>query len=70
MNDRRGLWYVLSMLSLPLLFLARSGHFGQQAKAESEVAVEDWAGYGRVLLSLLAVIAFGAVIVVFVVSIL
>ncbi len=59
MNNRRGVWYVLSMLSLPLLFLARLGHFGPQARDESAVAAGDWAAYGRVLLTVLAVIALG-----------
>ncbi len=62
MEDRRGWRYLISLLSFPFLLLARTGLFGQQAHEESEVAVGDWASYGRIVLIVIAVVALGVMI--------
>jgi hypothetical protein len=62
MDNRRGWWYLLSLASIPFLFLAHVGLFGKQAREESDVAVSDWVAYGRVLLVVLAAIVVGVVI--------
>ena len=41
MDNMRGRWYWLCVLSFPLLILALRGMFGQEAKEESEVALAD-----------------------------
>ncbi len=68
MNNNRGVWYLLSMLSAPFLLLARTGRFGRQAQEESNVAMQDWAAYGRVILPVLtAALVVFALLLVFVV---
>ena len=61
--DKRHGWWLMSIVSTPLLFLARTGLLGAQAREESEVALEDWAAYGRVILPVLAVVAVIAILV-------
>ncbi len=61
MQNKRGPWWLLFVGSIPFLFLARTGLFGAHAREESQVALEDWAGFGRIVLPLLAVL--GVVIV-------
>ena len=63
MQNNRGPWWFLSIASLPFLFLARSGLFGQQAREESQTALEDWAGYGRIVLPVLALLGIVVVAV-------
>ena len=62
MNDRRSLWYLISMFSAPMLLLGLTGLLGQQAKSEAEVAFGDWAAYGRIVLMALALIGVVAVV--------
>ncbi len=56
MQNKRGPWWLLFVGSIPFLFLARTGLLGEQAREESQVALEDWAGYGRIVLPLLALL--------------
>jgi hypothetical protein len=68
--DNRGWWYLLSLVSAPFLFLARTGLFGKEARDGSEAALSDWAAYGKVLLSVLATIAVGVAVGVVILSLL
>ena len=56
MQNKRGPWWLLFVGSIPFLFLARTGLFGEQARQESQVALEDWGGFGRILVPVLAVL--------------
>jgi hypothetical protein len=69
MNHNRGPWYLLSMLSMPFLFLARTGWFGRQAQQQSDAALQDWAAYGRVLLPVLTAILVGLAVLVLVLAV-
>ncbi len=68
--DKRGWWYLLSILSAPFLFLMRSGLFGRDAREQADIALGDWAAYGRLVLPVLATIVVGVVIGVVVVVLL
>ncbi len=68
--DRRGWWYLLSVLSTPFLFIARSGLFGRDAREESDIALGDWAAYAHLFLPALATILVGVVLGVVVVVLL
>ena len=61
MQHKRGPWWLLFAGSIPFLFLARTGVFGEQARKEAEVALEDWASFGRVLIPVLAVLGIALV---------
>ncbi|HEX5371007.1 MAG TPA: hypothetical protein VFY10_16505 [Dehalococcoidia bacterium] len=61
MQKKRGPWWLLFAGNIPFLFLARTGLLGDQAREEAQVALEDWAGYGRIVLPLFAVL--GVVVV-------
>ncbi len=59
MGTRRGWWYVLSVVSMPFLFLTRMGMFGRQAQAEADTAISDWATAAAAILTVLVAIAAG-----------
>ena len=67
MNQQRGPSYVLSLISLPYLAIARSGLLGVQAQQEAEVALQDLAnsGPGVVGIVLLAFVAIALLLLLF-----
>jgi len=42
-ENKRGRWYLLSLVSFPILFPALKGYFGEEAQEESGVALRDLA---------------------------
>jgi hypothetical protein len=64
-ENRRGRWYLLSLISFPILFLALKGYFGEEAQEESQVALADL-GNAIYRLRFLLVALFAAVVAVLV----
>jgi hypothetical protein len=62
-ENKRGWWWLLSVISWPILILALRGSFGEEAKEEAEVAFGDWSRMARSRLgyAILIVIAIAVV---------
>ena len=68
MKSKRGWWWLLSVISLPILFLALRGSFGGEAREEAEVALGDWqrlarSPLGYAILVVIAIVVVGAIVV-------
>jgi hypothetical protein len=63
MENKRGWWWFLSIVSFPVLFLALRGSFGEEAKEQAEVAFEDWSRMARSPLGYAILIVIAIVVV-------
>ncbi len=68
--DRRAWWWLISVTSLPLLFVSLTGVLGPDARDEASVALADWQRAAKspvgqaVLFLVLAIVAVAVVLLI------
>jgi hypothetical protein len=70
MENKRGWWWLLSVISWPILILALRGSFGEEAREQAEVALGDWSRMARSRLGYAILIVIAIVVVAAIVALL